>query len=49
MSILIKASSESNNSRANTLANCVLPTPVCPKNINDPIGLFGSLSPARFR
>ena len=42
-------SSESNNSLANTLANWVLPTPVCPKNINDPIGLLGSFSPVRLR
>ena len=49
MSIRIKASSESNNSLAKTLANWVLPTPVCPKNINDPIGRFGSFKPARLR
>ena len=49
MSILIKESSESNNSRASTFANCVLPTPVWPKNIKDPIGLFGSFNPTLFR
>ncbi len=38
----------SNNSLASTFANCVLPTPVCPKKINDPIGLLGSFNPARF-
>ncbi len=49
MSIRISASSESNNSRAITLANCVFPTPVWPKNINEPIGLLGSLRPALLR
>ena len=48
MSIRTKASSESNNSFARTLANWVLPTPVWPKKINEPIGLFGSFNPARF-
>ena len=48
MSIRIKASSESNNSLAKTLANWVLPTPVCPKKIKEPIGRFGSFNPARF-
>ena len=48
ISIRTKASGESNNSLANTLANCVLPTPVCPKKINEPIGLLGSLSPTLF-
>src|SRR6266404_4338991 len=32
-----------------TRASSVLPTPVGPRNINDPIGRFGSLSPARER
>ncbi len=48
MSILIKESSESNNSRAKTFANWVLPTPVCPKKIKEPIGLFGSFKPTLF-
>ena len=48
ISILIKESSESNNSRASTFANCVLPTPVWPKKIKDPIGLFGSFNPTLF-
>ena len=48
ISIRIKFSSDSKISDANTLANCVLPTPVWPKNINDPIGLFGELRPALF-
>jgi hypothetical protein len=49
MSILIKASSLSNKYLANTFANCVLPTPVGPKKINEPIGLLGSFNPARLR
>ena len=49
ISILIKALSESKSSCANTLANCVFPTPVWPKNINEPIGLLGSFNPALFR
>jgi len=48
ISILIKESVPSNNVLANTFANCVLPTPVGPKKIKEPIGLSGSLSPARF-
>ena len=48
MSILINASSESNNSRAITFANSVLPTPVVPRKINVPIGLLGSFNPALF-
>ena len=39
-------SSLSNNVLAKVLASSVLPTPVGPKNINDPIGLFSSLRPA---
>ena len=49
MSIRIKDSSESNIKRESTFANWVFPTPVGPRNINEPMGLFGSLSPARFR
>ena len=48
ISIRINASSESNNSFAKTFANCVFPTPVEPKKINEPIGRFGSFNPARF-
>ena len=47
ISILIKESSDSNKYFARTFANCVLPTPVGPRNINVPIGLFGSLRPTR--
>ena len=39
-------SSLSNKSLARVLASSVLPTPVGPRNINDPIGFFSSLSPA---
>ena len=45
ISTLIRASSLSKSSLAKTLANSVLPTPVGPKNINDPIGFFGSFNP----
>ena len=48
MSMRISASPLSKSSLAKTFASCVLPTPVCPKNIKDPIGLLGSFSPARF-
>ena len=46
ISIRIMCFSSSNNSYARVLATSVLPTPVGPKNINEPIGLFGSLIPA---
>ena len=49
MSIRIIEDSLSNNNFDNSLANCVLPTPVGPKKINEPIGLFGSFNPTRFR
>jgi len=42
-------SSLSNNERAKVFASSVLPTPVGPRNINEPIGLFSSLSPALAR
>ena len=47
MSIRIMCFSESNNDAANDFANSVLPTPVGPKNKKLPIGLLGSLIPAR--
>ena len=34
---------------ANVRANSVLPTPVGPKKINDPIGRLGYFNPARAR
>ena len=45
----ISESSESNNSRAKILASWVLPTPVCPIKIKEPIGRLGSFSPVRLR
>ncbi len=41
MSILTSASSESNRYLASAFASSVLPTPVGPAKINEPIGLFG--------
>ena len=49
MSMRIKASSVSNMNSANALHSSVLPTPVGPKNMNEPLGRFGSDSPARER
>jgi len=37
--------SSSKSSSAKALATSVLPTPVGPRKINEPIGLFGSLIP----
>ena len=49
MSIRIMASSLSNKKFASALVNSVLPTPVGPKNKNEPLGRFGSDKPARER
>ena len=46
MSIRTMCLSESNNCSANALANSVLPTPVGPRNMKEPIGLFSSEIPA---
>jgi len=35
--------------RASSFANSVLPTPVGPKKINEPIGFLGSFNPALVR
>src|SRR5579875_1662479 len=43
------ALSSSNRNSASALANSVLPTPVGPRNRNEPIGRFGSCRPARAR
>ena len=43
------ASSLSNKKFANALVNSVLPTPVGPRNRNEPLGRFGSDNPARER
>ncbi|OPZ54342.1 MAG: hypothetical protein BWY89_01610 [Bacteroidetes bacterium ADurb.BinA012] len=49
MSTLIRLSAESKRNFASTFASCVFPTPVGPRKINVPIGLFGSFSPALLR
>ena len=49
MSIRVIIVSSSNRNSASALANSVLPTPVVPRKINDPIGRFGSCSLARLR
>ena len=46
ISILTILCSSSNNASASDFASSVLPTPVGPKNINEPIGLRGSPIPA---
>ena len=43
------ASSVSNRKFANALVSSVLPTPVGPRNRNEPIGRLGSDKPARER
>src|SRR2546421_205432 len=43
------ASSSSNRCRASARASSVLPTPVGPRNRNEPMGRRGSLRPARAR
>ena len=45
MSNLIIAFSSPNKTSANAFESSVLPTPVGPKNKNEPIGLFGSFNP----
>src|SRR3984893_15418611 len=47
MSMRIIARSSSNRNSASALVSSVLPTPVGPRNRNEPIGRFGSCSPAR--
>src|SRR5260370_1120528 len=49
MSMRTIASWESNMNSASARASSVLPTPVGPRNKNDPIGRSGSCSPARER
>ena len=46
ISILIMLFSESNRASDSAFASSVLPTPVGPRNMNEPIGLFSSLRPA---
>ena len=45
----IRASSLPNMKRARALVSSVLPTPVGPRNMNEPIGRRGSFNPARAR
>ena len=45
----IKALSSSNMNSAKALVSSVLPTPVGPRKINEPMGRFGSEMPARER
>ncbi len=47
MSIRISACSLSNMNSASALASSVFPTPVGPRKMKDPIGLFGSWRPER--
>ena len=47
MSILIMFFSVSNRASDRALASSVFPTPVGPRKINEPIGRFSSLRPAR--
>ena len=48
MSTRMILSGSPNKVSANVFAKNVLPTPVEPKKINEPIGLFASLIPTRF-
>jgi len=49
MSMRTIACSSSNRNSASARAVSVLPTPVGPRKIKDPMGFFGSLRPARER
>src|SRR2546425_638867 len=49
MSMRIIARSSSNRNSASARASSVLPTPVGPRNRNEPIGRLGSLRPERAR
>ncbi len=49
MSTRIRAEASANRNLASARASSVLPTPVGPEKMNEPIGRFGSLSPARER
>src|SRR5579885_3013516 len=49
MSMRTSACSSSKRNSANARASSVLPTPVGPRKINDPMGRLGSFSPARAR
>ena len=49
MSRLISAVSSPNRNSASVLASSVFPTPDGPRKMNEPLGRFGSLRPARVR
>ena len=49
MSIWISASSSPNMNSASALASSVLPTPVGPAKMKQPVGRFGSFNPLRLR
>ena len=49
ISIRTRASWSPNIASANVFANSVFPTPVGPRNKNEPIGRFGSFNPLRAR
>ena len=49
ISMRTKWSSLSNKNPASALQSSVFPTPVGPKNRNEPVGREGSLNPARLR
>ena len=49
MSIRIMFFSEPNTASATALESSVFPTPVGPRNKNDPVGLLGSFRPTRPR
>ena len=49
ISMRIIASSSPNIDSAKARASSVLPTPVGPRKMNEPIGRFGSFNPARAR
>ena len=49
MSIRVIIFSSSNRYSAKAFANSVLPTPVVPRKINEPIGRLGSCKPALLR
>jgi len=48
MSIRIRLSTESKRYSVRIFASWVLPTPVGPRKMKVPIGLFGSFNPALF-
>jgi len=49
MSTRMRADASAKRKRASARASSVFPTPVGPEKMNEPMGRFGSLSPARER